>query len=176
MLLTAWHKFFSSFLFFSRNETTTEGSDSVLQRLSDNHGEVAEWSKAAALGAALFGGVGSNPILVKLELDKQSDHSFLIIAFPQKKIVSCSPYEPKSNEYHFPTTISSVYFRLGRGDWRRGDIKYSRSGVVGCSQEEKASKKISLKGALLRNHHVIFCCWITFHALQFHAMRSICVR
>ena len=31
-----------------------------------NHitGEVAEWSKAAALGAALFGGVGSNPILV----------------------------------------------------------------------------------------------------------------
>ena len=25
---------------------------------------MAEWSKAAALGAALFGGVGSNPILV----------------------------------------------------------------------------------------------------------------
>ncbi len=30
------------------------------------HGEVAEWSKAAALGAALFGGVGSNPILVSI--------------------------------------------------------------------------------------------------------------
>ena len=33
-------------------------------------GEVAEWSKAAALGAALFGGVGSNPILVSV-LKKQ---------------------------------------------------------------------------------------------------------
>ena len=31
-------------------------------------GEVAEWSKAAALGAALFGGVGSNPILVSLNI------------------------------------------------------------------------------------------------------------
>ena len=33
------------------------------------NGEVAEWSKAAALGAALFGGVGSNPIFVKALLD-----------------------------------------------------------------------------------------------------------
>jgi hypothetical protein len=30
------------------------------------NGEVAEWSKAAALGAALFGGVGSNPIFVNV--------------------------------------------------------------------------------------------------------------
>ena len=113
----------------------------VLPLILFKHGEVAEWSKAAALGAALFGGVGSNPILVKLELEKQSDQSFLIIAFPQKKLCSCSPHEPKSNEHHFPATISSVYFQLGRGDWRRGDIKYSRSGVVGVPKRKKPRKK-----------------------------------
>ena len=52
--------------FFLRKKGTT----AVLSVTDDGHGWVlylmAEWSKAAALGAALFGGVGSKPIFVKL--------------------------------------------------------------------------------------------------------------
>ena len=55
-----------------RNKKTEKKLLRVFRHLvrKSGDGEVAEWSKAAALGAALFGGVGSNPILVNfLEID-----------------------------------------------------------------------------------------------------------
>ena len=89
------------------------------------HGEVAEWSKAAALGAALFGGVGSNPILVNQSKDSgngiQTFHEtfFSIVCRPSEMGV-CRPSETVRDGC-VPTVRDGVTF-----EWFQHDQNFCR--------------------------------------------------
>ena len=62
--------------------------------LGPKFGEVAEWSKAAALGAALFGGARSNRVLVKSTIFDNTDAG----CFFASNLESVTASAPKTKE------------------------------------------------------------------------------